>query len=609
RYQGMRAFLDALTRAGAEIGPAPARAGFRATLTRAGVVAVLLVAAGVGGALFVRWQHRDGPTTSDGRPRLAVLPFRSARPEDAYLAVGLSDEITSRVAVLSGIAVIARTSIARVAAEDRPVRDIARDLNVGYVLTGSVQADRGDHRSVNVRVIPSLQRASDGEVIWSDRYDVALAPGDLLNVQSAIAGGVASALNVSLLTEERLELAARPTSSLEAYEAYLRGNVYFSQSFSEPPWREAIAMYQRAVAADPRFAVAWARLAQANTQYYYYFDRSAARLGQARTALDRAMSLDSTLIETRLAEGLLAYLGSLDFDAAEQHFNAVRRSRPNNSEVLYYLATIQRRQGQFDEAEATLRRTLELDPRAPLYSLELATTHLMQRRYREAERELTRTLKVAPDWLAGHVTRSFLYWVWKADLDRARAALREALKTHPMREVLSYLIPVNPNYILSMGAEFQDSLDALPPRGLSVDPGFVYIAKALSKQRQGDPRARAYFDSARAAWEPRLQDRSQDWRVRIQLGLAYAGLGRKQEALREGRAAVGLLPLDQDAQAGTYPVNAMVNIAILLDELDTAIAYLRPLLAHPPQVSPQLVRADPLFMPLRAKPEFRSLTR
>jgi TolB-like protein/Flp pilus assembly protein TadD len=574
-----------------------------------GAAAVVLVAVAVAVAQWLR----SGEVVSelqaaDLRPRLAVLPFTSIGPaDDQYIAEGLSDEITSRVSGLSGIAVLARSSTIPLARAGRPASEIARELNAGYVLTGSVQTERGAGR---VRIRPSLIKVEDGtEMLSGTSYDLELAPGKLLQMQSQIAEKVAQTLNVSLLASDRRALAVPPTDNLEAYQAFLRGNLFAQQKYSEEPTRQAIAMYQEAVTADPRFGPAWAKLAQAQIAYFYQFDRAPSRLEQARAALARATQLDSIQAETRLARAQFYYFGDQDYDRAEQEFAALRSERPNDSEVLSWLATIQRRRGKFDDALAMFRRAGELDPRSQQYALELGVTHLMLRQFADAEKDFDRASTLAPDWLAPIMIRSFLYWTWKGDKEAALAELRGALRYHSMRDLLTYLIPLNPHFILTVGGEFEDSLLGISPRDLTVDAGFVYLAKGLAYHRLGDPRAVAYFDSARVVWEPRVRARPQEWRFRTQLGIAYAGLGRRQEALAEGRAAVALLPLSRDAQAGSYPLTSMVTIAVLLGEVDTAVAYLRPLIEHPSQISRNLLQIDPLFASLKDNAGFRRLVR
>ncbi len=589
-------------------GPTPAPRPGRRWITwafAASVVLVLLLAA------LVVWSLRrssGGAEGADARPRLAVLPFTSiGPPEEGYIAEGLTDEITSRVSGVSGIAVLSRSSTFPLAREGRPPMEIGKALNAGYVLTGTVQIERSAGR---IRVRPSLVKVDDGtEMLTGSSYDLALAPGKLLEMQSQIAEKVAQTLNVSLLASDRRALAVPPTRSLEAYQAFLRGNVLALQKYSEEPSRQAVQAYQEAVAADSGFAPAWAKLAQAQIGYWYQFGRAPARLADARASLAKAMTLDSTLAETRLAQAQMYYFGDLDYDRAEREFKAVQAIRPNDSDVLAWLGTIQRRRGRFEDALAMFHRAGELDPRSQQDALELGVTYLMLRRFPEAEGELQRASDLAPEWIAPIVTRSFLYWGWKGDKAAATETLRSALRGHTLRELLGYLVPLNPHFVLTIGGEFRDSLLALGPADLHVDPGFLYVAKALAYRRTGDPKARAYFDSARVIWEPRVNARPQEWIFRSELGLSLAGLGRGEEALNQGRVAVSLLPVSRDAQGGTYPVTAMVSIALLAGQPDTALAYLRPLLERPSQFSKKLLAVDPLFDPLRSLPGFQQLAR
>ncbi len=350
----------------------------------ASVVLVVLLSA------LVLWTLRRGggpAAETDSRPRLAVLPFTSiGPPEDRYIAEGLTDEITSRVAGVSGIAVLARSSTLPLAQAGSPVIEVAKALNAGYVLTGTVQTERSAGR---IRIRASLIKVDDGaEMLPNASYDLPLAPGKLLEMQSQIAQRVAQTLNVSLLASDRRALSAPPTESLDAYQALLRGNVLLLQKYSEEPSRQAIAAYQDAVRADSGFATAWAKLAQAEIGYWYQFGRAPAVLASARASLAKAMALDSTLAETRLAKAQMYYFGDLDYDRAEQEFRAVQAVRPNDSDVMAWLATIQRRRGNFEDALSMFRRAGALDPQSQQDALELGVTNLMMRRYPEAEREL-----------------------------------------------------------------------------------------------------------------------------------------------------------------------------------------------------------------------------
>ena len=242
------------------------------------------------------------------------------------------------------------------------LKEIARELKVQYVLAGSVRTDRRADGTGVVRVIPELTRVSDEQLVWGGRYDAALAPGQIVHVQGVIAAGVAEALNVRLLFPERPATDAAPTENLQAYDYYLRGNSYAREFLVEAGARRAVEMYERAVELDPQFALAYAKLAQARSMLYYFFDRTSRQLELAGDAADRALALRPDLPEARIARGYLYYWGHLDYDRALQQFRAARERQPNNSQLLWVIASVERRLvveldgGQHADSSSDVRR-------------------------------------------------------------------------------------------------------------------------------------------------------------------------------------------------------------------------------------------------------------
>ncbi|MFZ5624451.1 MAG: protein kinase domain-containing protein, partial [Gemmatimonadota bacterium] len=391
RFPTVRQFIDAIEGAAGPLAfsgpyaisgphPTPGR-WIRLWLALAAVALAVLV----GALVFRRPSLRVGSVAED-IPMLAVLPFDNlGSPGDAYLAEGISDEITSRIAEFSRLGVISRASALRYSQRDKMTEEIGRELGADYLLVGSVQTERRPDGSGTLRVIPHLIRVKDDREIWTDRFTGMLMPGELFTVQSVIAQGVAEALNVSLQPAERLGLRARPTENPDAYDAYLRGVTYSQRRFAEEPSRLAIEHFQRAVHLDPRFALAWAKLAEAHTLYYAFFDRSQARLTEARQAVDRALALDPSLVEARLAEGYVYYWGYQDFERAFGILSELRREQPNNSELWWVLGSLQRQAGRLDEALASTQRALQLNPRSETYAVEVGANLQMLGRYKAAD--------------------------------------------------------------------------------------------------------------------------------------------------------------------------------------------------------------------------------
>jgi TolB-like protein len=611
RFSSIRAFLDALT--GAASGAltagaiaAPPKPGRRLVL--AAGAAALLVLGALGAVLAARWLGGRVAPNPPGGPRLAVLPFTHVgKPEDRYIAEGLTEEIRSRVAGISGLTVIARASAANYQSGG-PLADVARELQVQYVVTGTVRTDRAPSGEGQVRVTPHLIRV-DGTEVWSEGFDAQLAPGGLFEMQSSIAKGVAKQLNVSLLLPEQVALTRPPTENAEAYQAFLRGNVYASHRYQEEPARLAVESYAEAVRADPRFALGYARLAEAQTMYYYFHDKARARLDTAATAITRAIALDSTLLEARLARGYLSWWGRLDADSALADLNAVRRQEPNNSEVFWIIGNVERRSGKWVESLEPLGRAFQLDPRSQVYALDISTTLLVLRRYDDAMRYADRALELAPDWVAAVLQKSLLYWE-KGDSLASRRVVREARGRISVLEILKYSIRRHPQHIVVLGGDIRDSLEALPSTPRVVDPAELYLAKAYSFEKRGDSaRARAHFDSARVVLEPRAKAAPGEADFHSMLGVAYAGMGRRDDAIREGELAMEILPLSKEAGMGVFPLTSRIRIALLNGEHEVALRHLATLLAIPSVLSKALVKADPFFEQLRSDPRFAELVR
>ncbi len=259
-----------------------------------GAAGVILI---VAAAWFIGNSGQRGTTAAADVPRVVVLPFENlGTPEDDYFADGISEEVTSRIAEISGLRVISRQSATQYKGSDKTLQQIGEELSVEYVLEGTIRTDRSPDGSGQVRVTPQLIRVSDDAHLWTDRYTAALVAGDIFRVQADIAEQVAQELDVTLLEPERRRLAAQPTDNQEAYDYFLRGNDYSGRSVEQQDWQIAIQMYQKAVELDPEFAVAYAKLSWAHSgMWWFFYDRTQQRRPMAKQAVDEALRLDPDL--------------------------------------------------------------------------------------------------------------------------------------------------------------------------------------------------------------------------------------------------------------------------------------------------------------------------
>ena len=292
---------------------APARArsrGVRRLFTWRNAMLGGLLAAGLWGVVATGWLLFGDRLAGGGERKLVlVLPFENlGLPEDDFFAEGITEEITSRLAGVSEVGVIGRTTAHRYKKTDKTIKQIGAELGVDYVLEGTVRWQRTPDGTSRVRVTPQLVQVVDETYMWSDRYDAVLA--DIFEVQSDIAAQVVRALDVTLLAGDRRVIESKPTENLAAYEEYLRGNESLNRGVAEQALLTAVEYYKTAVELDPTFALAYAKLSEAHVQLYWqYYDRSEERLTKAKESVDTAMRLQPELPEARVVVALLEQLG------------------------------------------------------------------------------------------------------------------------------------------------------------------------------------------------------------------------------------------------------------------------------------------------------------
>jgi serine/threonine-protein kinase len=610
RFPTVQQFADALSEAGlaTETGTSA-----RVRSLRRVALGALALTVFVGGVwAFSRRTAPSGTASVGTRRMIVVLPFDNlGLLSDAYFAEGLTDEITNRIAENSGLAVISHASATHYSFGRMTIKEIARELGVQYVLAGSIRTDRRADQSGAVRVTPELTRVSDGQVVWSGRYDAALAPGQIVRVQSVIATGVAEALNVRLLHPEEPAGAAGLTDNLQAYDAYLRGNAFARKGFLvEEGTRHAVEMYERAVELDPKFALAYAKLAQSRSMLYYFFDRASRQLDLASQAVDRAVALGPDLPEAWIARGYFYYWGHLDYERALEQFRAARDRQPNNSQLLWVIGSVERRQGKWDRALASYQQALRLDPRSHVLAFEVGGSLHFMRRFAEAGTYYDRAMALAPDWVPAVASKALLYRAL-GERDSARSVMHEAAHRFDLTHQVVPVLLGDASYrrlFAILDTEYQDALERFSLRTAAVDSGSYYVAKAELAGRRGQPdRARAYRDSARAVWEPRARAQPTQPAPHVELGMACAALGRSSDAAREAATVAAMLPISQDALRGAFWASELARLYVAVGDHDAAIAQLKALLAIPAPISVAELSIDPAFNPLQGDPRFQAL--
>jgi serine/threonine-protein kinase len=560
------------------------------------------------GVLFA-WRRSHPSGEGGGSKVLAVLPFENVGDSaNAYLADGITNELRGKLSELAHLQVIASGSSNQYRRTSKPPQDIARELGADYLLTATVQWEKLADGSSRVRVSPELVDVTPGHAPrtkWQQPFDAAIT--DVFQVQADIAGQVASALNVALGEGQKQTLTARPTENLAAYDAFLKGEATQGLVINDPPsLRSAITYYERAVALDSTFGLAWAQLGRANASYYYNVTPNPASADAARRAAERAIALAPDRPESQLALG--SYYGQVRADNARAlvAYDAGLKIAPDNTDLLTTAALAEQSLSRWDAGAKHLERAWTLDPRSATTARRLAQNLLRLKRYPEAEATTDRGLAVAPDNLDLIENKAMIHLA-RGDLPGARAAIHAA----PAEVEPTALVAFIGNYwdlhwVLDDAQ--QQLLLRLGPALYDGDRGTWGIVRASTYYLRGDKAlARIYADSARQGIEETLKATPDDAQRRVFLGLALAYLGRNSEAMKEGERAVALWSTSRDGYIGPYLQHQLARIYTVVGQPDKAVDQLEALLKMPYFLSPAWLRIDPNFEPLRSNPRFMKL--
>jgi TolB-like protein/tetratricopeptide (TPR) repeat protein len=610
RYQSARDLAFDLERLSApeEPGPAAGSSAARPLPARA-VAAVAAISLTVLASLLV-WHRGQALPPAPAAPlttRVAVLPFENLGPaENEYFADGMTEEVRGKLASLPALQVIARASSNQYRKTKKSASQIGSELAAQYLLTATVRWEHRTDGVSRVRVSPELVEVATGASRWQRSFDA--VPSDVFQVQADIAGQVAQALNLALGEGERRQLAQTPTSSLGAYDAYLQGNEATGGFTSTAPvaLRRAIGHYERAVALDPGFAGAWAQLSRAHSYIHVNGVPEPVHLEVARSAAERALALAPELPIGRLALGDYYALVRREPERGLEQYALARQGAPEDVDLLSAAARAQRNAGRWEEAVASFRQALALDPRSAFTAGRLTRALLCLRRYPEALAAANQALSLAPQSL-DIIEDKAMVFVAQGDLAGARAVLGAAARE------------VDPTALVAFVATYQDLFwvldDAQQALLLRLTPGPFGddrlawgLAMAQTADLRGDRAgAREYAEAARGAVEEQLKESPEDAQRRVLHGLALVYLGRKSEAVREGEHGAALEPVSRTAFAGAYFRHQLARIYLRAGQPERALDILEELLRIPYYLSPGWLRIDPEWGPLREHPRFKKL--
>jgi TolB-like protein/Tfp pilus assembly protein PilF len=545
---------------------------------------------------------------------IAVLPFenRSEDKANAYFADGIQDEILTRLSKIADLKVISRTSTQHYKSAPANLPEIAKQLGVANIVEGSVQKS-SDAVRVNVQLI----KAANDSHLWADTFDRKLT--DIFAVESEVAKAIADQLQAKLTGREEQVIAAKPTDNPEAYDAYLRGLGYTLKAEITPANALGAQKYLReAVRLDPKFAVAWAELASAESFGYYTLtlQPTAALRAEAGEAASTAIALQPDLGEAVLAKG--RYYASIlkDQDTAERYFERARQLLPNDSRVLEQLARVAWRRNQDDLGESYYDQAERLDPRNVALLLQRALGYIFHRRFPEARGKLNQVLDVTPDDLYAPALEAGIAMM-EGELPRAEALLAPLHPNADQTQVLEMqiyeaILAHRPAPII---ARLKEVLTK-PESALGYLNGELRFCLGWAQDVEGDHAAgQETWRQARIELESFLKDQPDNYSLMGDLALTDASLGDKAAAFALAERAIAENPIEKDPNIGPRPIEILARVAAQTGEPDRAIATLQKLLSVPYgarfriplPLTPALLRLDPMFDPLRNDPRFQQL--
>ncbi len=541
---------------------------------------------------------------------IAVLPFEnlSDDKENAFFADGMQDDILTKLAKVADLKVISRTSVMQYRGE-RNVRKIGEALRVSHILEGSVRRTNG-----RIHLNAQLIDARSDNPIWAQTYDRDVA--DVFTIQSEIAKTIADQLQTKIRPREKLAIEQPPTKDLVAYDLYARAKAEtFAAAYStvgKEKWLRAVDLLGQAVARDPTFLLAWCELADAHDFLYSLnYDHTPARLAMGDAAINQVVRLQPDSSETHLALAWHLYRGYVDLDQARTELAIAQRNLPNDPRTFQLAAYIARRQGRWQESIPALERVLELDPRNFSILQQISLSYRYLRRYQEMAAVLDRALAIAPQDVATRLARAGVDLEWRAD-------------TRPLHNTIEAISAENPAAAPLLAGPWltlaQCERDvAGSDRALAALASNTYGPNAMQLSRSfgeglaarfsGDTdRARTAFSKARAEQEAVVRAQPDYAPALCVLGLIDAGLGRKEEALSEGRRALELLPVSKDSVNGVHMIEYFAVIAAWAGEKNLALEQLAIATQLPAGIcSYGRLKLHPYWDPLRGDPRFEKI--
>ena len=577
----------------------------------AGVVVV-----GIGAALFFSFKPGRpamaeqpaavgapaSPAASD--KSIAVLPFDNMSEEkdaSAFFADGMQEDILTNLSFIHDLRVVSRTSVLQYRGTTKPIRQIAKELGVTYILEGSVR-----RAGSKVRVTGQLIHAATDEHVWAKAYDRDIT--DVFAIQAELSQAIAAALQAAISPAEQSLLDRKPTSNPDAYDLYLKARAAYEGNSVDLSLQEKWLV--DAVQLDPSFAQAWALLGAINAgAYFNEVDESATRLAKATGAIETAVRLapdDPVVIEM---QGDYYYYGYRDYTSAASQYRRLQTIRPNSPEAFGSLGLIYRRQGRWADAVANFRKSLELDPQNLRYRSTLSAQLLAMRHYDESRAEVQRVVEITHAdvlvWRYLLAAGAYFASGSTADGDAFFAGLEATRKDDP-EAIDFHKIWARESGDFALAVRLDERQPYYDGGG---NPRWAQdFMMAIDHVGSGDlPGGRARFEKLLPILKAQLQKEPSNSSLWLVIGFTEAVLGDREGALAAVAKVAELVPESKDAVDGPAKSLSCAQIFAWVGEKDKAIAELTRLLRVPYGANVHNELHDPGWLPLHDDPRFKAL--
>jgi TolB-like protein/Flp pilus assembly protein TadD len=613
RYPTAEAFGDALEGAAATMTSAAitsrtasAPVAPRGRFLRSPVLSVFVLGLLIGGGMLFAWRGRRSDAVGRG---LAVLPFENVgAAQDAYFADGITEEVRGKLTAVPGLRVTARTSSNEYKGTKKSLSDVGNELGVEYILTGTVRWETAADGTRRVRVTPELVSVSTGATKWQQPFDEVMS--DVFKVQSGIAEQVASALGVTLAQDVQQKLDNHPTKNIEAYQEYLLGEKE-TEGMARTDGlslRKALPHYERAVALDTSFALAWSRVGYVQTQNFSVNPTSDIAQ-KAEEAVNRAMRMGSDNPQVRRSYARYLRIVKHDFTGALAQVDTALLREPNNVDLLSMSSGLNALMSRWDAAVDAAKRASTLDPRNANAADAVARILHGVRRFPEADAYAAKALTLSPGNIS-YTENRVINHISMGDLAAAKADVAAALaKGADSTELAAFFAlfqemqwvldePLQRRIVTMTPAQFRNNRQQW---ALKVGRTWLLLGDSA--------RGRAFGDSARIVAESQLANYPEDAQLHELRGRSLALMGRKDEAIAEAERSLKMRETALDATTGPYVRYQVARILVQSGANERAMDIIEPLLTtNYADLTPAWLRLEPVFRPLAGNARFQALT-